>query len=1095
MFANCKKLLIAALAVLAFASSAYAQGRGGVVKGTVVDATGEPLIGAAVIEKGTTNGTMTDVDGAFSITVRTSPVTLVVNCMSYIEKEVQATAGSTISVTLEDDSQTLEEVVIVGYGTQKKVNLTGAVTSINFDEKINSRPVTNVSSALNGLSAGVSVTQSSGKPGESATIRVRGIGTLNDAQPLVLVDGVEWDMDNVNPADIENISILKDASSTAIYGALGANGVILITTKRGNGEPKFAYNGYASLQHAINKLSYVIDYADHMEYANENAWQREAPQPYSEASIELWRNAKNDPNGYTGANAYPNYICYPNTDWFDVLFNPAFSYNHHLSMSGSSKNINYSFAFGYLDNPGVMNVIDGMDSGEKKITLQSRVEGKVGDWLSVGMNVQARRSNLGIASVENSFNSISGTVSGFWPAGQNMRFGTAANIAEEGTSANNLLEKACGSDGEKIVMDANLSAFFTANIMKGLTLEGKYNYQLFNQDTRNWTVKVEKFNFNQNSLLETTNLDSATISASNSRSERTNAELLLRYNEQFGDFNVGALAGFSSQEYQYHTFSTSRKGMTSWELHEISTASTLNSAGSSSTNWAMESFFGRVNVNYKERYLAEFNARYDGSSRFSPQARWGFFPSASAGWRINKEEFMEDTAGWLSNLKLRASWGKVGNCRTNDYAWQATYRIAKVIVDGSPSTVLSVGKIGNEELEWETTTSTDLGLDLGFFKDKLTAEFDFYDKNTTGILFTPEMYLTMGSREGSTQNIASVNNKGLEFTLKWSDTIGDFFYSVGGNLSFNRDMVTKNKGKPTKEWQLRYDETGAPIIDEETGEQARTYYSNIGEVSIGGFGGQICEGHKLGETYFFKLYHGNGKGYTGGEVDPNAGPVDGMIRTESDYDWVQAMLDAGYTFCGCKKLLRNSFWYGDYLYEDANGDGQYGDTNDQNFTGHSYTPSTNFAVNISLGWKGFDFYTLISGSAGFWLLDIAYAAPAVSRPVYKYMAEDHYFYDPENPGDPRTNLKATYPRFGSTSSAASDAWEYKGDYIKVKNVQLGYTIPQRITERINIDKLRFYVSGDNLFTFTKYPGMDPELGTSVTYPLLKQYAVGVQMTF
>lgn len=1066
------------LMLAAMAFNVWAQG-GQPVTGKVCDSSGQPLVGAVVLQVGTENAVMTDVDGTYSLMLKGNGAVLSYQCMSYRTVEQAAQAGAVIDVVLEDDANVLEETVVVGYGVQKKVNLTGSISSINFDDKVVSRPLTNVSGALAGLSAGVDVSQSSGRPGSSATIRVRGLGTLNDSRPLVLVDGVEWDMDNVNPADIENISILKDASSTAIYGALGANGVILITTKSGKGRAKVSYNGYVSLQNAVNKLAYVTDYATHMELANEFCEQKAQPAAYSEASIEMWREAAANPSG-TNSYGILNSVAYPNTDWFDVLFSPGFAHNHHLSVSGSSGKTSYSAALGYLGNEGVMNMIDGVDCGEKKFTFQSRLSCNIADWLTIGANIQGRRSNLGVADVEKSFSYLGSTVPGIYPGGDGARFGGPANIAEEGTSAANLLRDAYGADGKNVVTDASLSANFVARIVEGLTFEGKYNYQFSMNNRKSWTRYSELWNMSNNTLINKYSLDAQTATNTLSMSDRHNFELILRYDTLFGsDHRFGAIAGYTGQVSRSEQTSATRKGYTSWDLHDLSTMTSDYSSSGTSSEWAMMSFFGRINYSFRERYLAELNFRCDGSSRFSPQSRWGFFPSFSAGWRINREPWMQGTSAWLSNLKLRASWGQVGNNRTSDYAWQASYRIIKILADGMETSSLAIGKIGNNDLRWETTTSTNIGLDMGFLQDRLTMELDLYDKQTSGILFTPEMFITMGFKEGSTQNIAAVNNKGVEITAKWSDTVGDFFYSVGANASFNRNRVTRYKGKLVKEWNSDH----------------TRYENNFGEVAISGFGGYICEDHMLGETYQFRMYRGTGAGYNGGEVDVNAGPKDGMIRTESDLDWVRAMTDAGYTFNNTNLVRVDGLWYGDILYQDVNGDGKYGETNDLCFSGHSSAPKVNYAFNISFGYKAFDFNALFSGAAGFYLVDVASMSPAPTRPMYRYVADDHYYYNPSNPADPRTNINSRYGRLTASSAAASDFWEYKGDYLKLKNIQLGYTLPERYAQRIRMDRLRFYLSADNLFTLTRYPGMDPELGTSKTYPLMRQYAFGIQLTF
>ena len=1042
--------------------------------GLVVDSQGEPVVGASVVQKGSkSNGTVTDVEGFYTLDVPRGS-SLEISCIGMVTQQVKA--GQQSVVTMSDDSNALNEEVVVGYGTQKKVNLTGAVTSINFDDKMNSRPLTNVSSALTGMSAGMAVAQSTGKPGSSATINIRGIGTLNDNQPLVLVDGVEWSMDNVNPADIESISVLKDASSTAIYGALGANGVILITTKKGSGKIKFNYLGSVTAQQAHNKLELVSDYPEHMRLANETAYQREMNPYYTQETIDMWEAAKKTPDAVNDYGT-PYSKAYPNTDWFDAIFDTGVSTNHHISMTGSSDKSNFAVSLGYYNNPGVMNIADGVDSGVKKVSFQSRIEGKVGNWLTLGANIMGSRSHLGMADTGTLFQYLALTVPGIYPGGENHIYGAPGN-PEESSNANNILKNS-DVGGRNIRKDANLQGYFIAKIIEGLSVEGRYDYQEYNQEANSWGTPTQLYNFTNNSVSWASTLDDAKINFANYRSERKSVDLIVRYNKTFGtDHEFAAMAGYNGQWYDYRNNNSSKRGMSSWTLHEQSTASINENINSYYTNWRMSSWFGRLNYAYKSRYLAEVNLRYDGSSRFSPDSRWGLFPSFSAGWRISEEAFMAKTRSWLSNMKLRVSYGKVGNNRTSDYAWQSTYKVTPVVLADAMVSGLKIDRIGNNNLEWETTKSFDLGLDLGFLNNRLTAELDYYTKKTTGILYSPSLYLTMGVKGGTTQNFADVSNRGFEATVNWNDHIGEVTYNVGANIAFNRNRVTKYKGQLEQYW----DENG-------------NYVNNIGEVSEAGFGtqGRIIEGHKMGDTYLKRPYSGTGN-YNGGELDVNAGPKDGIIRTEQDLQWVKAMIAAGYKFEGKTVVRRNNLWYGDLIYADTNGDGNYGDSNDYRFTGHSNTPKTNYSFHFSAAYKGFDLYALFTGAAGFYLY---YQPNFTIQPgygAYKYIADDHYYYDPENSSFP-TNVSAKYPRLGGTNSSTSTFWEYKGDYLKLKNLQLGYTLPATLTQHLSIDKIRFYVSAENLCTWTSYPGMDPEMGNAVTYPIMKQYSFGMQLTF
>lgn len=541
-------------------------------------------------------------------------------------------------------------------------------------------------------------------------------------------------------------------------------------------------------------------------------------------------------------------------------------------------------------------------------------------------------------------------------------------------------------------------------------------------------------------------------------------------------------------EYRTWGWGVSKQGATDWTLNDLGTYETLSGSSSTAKNgWGLRSYFGRVNYAYKNRYLFEANLRADGSSRFGSNNRYGIFPSFSAGWKIHEERFMEGTEDWLSNLKLRASWGKAGNNQgIGNYAWQAVYATQNVVVDGSGSKGLYISSLSNADLKWETTATTDIGLDMGFFDNRLTAEIDYYRKNTTDILYTPTIYMTMGEVSGVPSNLGSVVNKGVELALNWKSRIGkDFSYYAGVNFSYNKNRVTRFKGDLVKTWT------------------DGVYTNNLSDVTAGYGSGKLCEGHALGEHYLRRLYKGNGRGYRGGAVDVNAGPKDGMIRTQQDFEWVQAMLETGYTFNGVTALSKDQLWYGDLIYADRNGNGNYGDDNDMDFNGRTSTPSYNLGVNLGFAWKGLDFNMTWSGAFDYYIIwnALYYNGTQTTNGhgISERVADNHYFFDPENPADARTNLKGAYPRltFGTPGDnrQASEFYEYKGDYLKLKNVQIGYTLPSRITKKFYVQQLRFFVSGENLLTITDYPGLDPEKGSAIGYPLMRSVTFGAQITF
>jgi TonB-linked SusC/RagA family outer membrane protein len=651
-----------------------------------------------------------------------------------------------------------------------------------------------------------------------------------------------------------------------------------------------------------------------------------------------------------------------------------------------------------------------------------------------------------------------------------------------------------GSTGFNTVWRLNATGYLILSPLKGLNVEATFNYSPTFTDKSSYSRQNGYWDYVTDERFSESALEKASITNSSARTWQQSAEVVARYNTTINKaHDLGAMLGFSSMEYMSKSFSISRQGATDWALHELSTYETLTSSSSSSpAKWGLNSYFGRVNYAYKSRYLLEANLRADGSSRFGSDNRWGWFPSFSAGWRLMEESFMENLSDTFSNLKLRASWGRMGNNSIGNYDWMANYVTGNVVMDGSGSKGLYRSSLSNSKLHWETTTTTDIGLDFGFFDNRLTGEVDWYNKYTTDILYHPATYLTMGVISSAPANLGKVRNRGVEVSLNWRDKIGkEFQYNAGVNFSYNDNKVLKFKGVLNKYWST--DADGNKV----------SYVNNFSDVAESGFGGYISEGRKLGETYMYRVYHGTGEGYTGGAVDVNAGPKDGMIRTEEDMKWVKAMIDSGYKFGGMSTISKDQLWYGDRLYADRNGDGNYGDTNDRDFTGHSYVPLYNLGINLGASYKNIDLSMVWSGAFGHYLswTTSYYNTTLISHGygIIQHIADDHYFYDPTNPDDARTNINGKYTRltYGTVNNnnLQSDWNEYKANYLKLKNVQLGYTLPQSFTKKFCVGKLRAFVSMDNILTITSYPGMDPEIGTSIGYPLMRQISFGGQITF
>ena len=1072
---------------LTFPCALYAQ-RGQVVSGKVTDSDGQALPGVIVIsDKAPGSGTTTGLDGLYSINAG-QDATLTFKCMGFTDHSEKVGSRTEVNVTMNDDNLMLEETVVIGYGVQRKVDLTGSVAVVDFGKTSGGRSIVSPSAALAGTAAGMTVTQGSGQPGkDAASIVIRGLGSFSTGavSPLVLVDGVEWNLDNVNPNDIASISVLKDAASISIYGTRGANGVILITTKSGEeAKTSISYSFKGIRQTAHCDLRLVSDYADHMSLMNEACDNVETSRIFSQSNIDLWREAKKNPNALN-ANGIPNYVAYPNTDWFEELFQPGFSQEHNLTISGGSKKIHYLMSGGYLDNEGVMGRF-GIDSSTKKYHARINLDSKINDWITAGARVFAMRQTYGLAGVSGAFGALYQTTPGIYIGTVNA-WGTPALNSEESTNANNIFANLYGAGGYNVATRINGSAFvkFQAG---DFSLEATGIYTPAFAEAHSYTRPNGRWNYTDDVQMSATSLKYASSSFSTSRNYALQADLLARYTKEFGIHKLQGLLGYSARKYEGWGWGLTRRNATDWSMNDLDTYSEPYSySNTPRSGFGTQSVFGRVNYNFDDKYLLEANFRVDGSSRFGPGKKYGFFPSVSAGWRIDRESFMEGTRDWLSALKLRASWGRAGNDNgLGNYSWQASYSTTDIVLDGEIGKGLYIAALGNDQLGWETTTSTDIGLDASFLDGKITMDIDWYHRRTTDILYTPTIYYTMGEVSGAPANVGSLWNSGVELALTYKGSAGkDFSWELGMNASYNKNMVSTFLGPLVKEWR------------------DGKYYNNLANVSTGALSGKLVEGHMIGEHYLRHVYHGNGKGYVKGGVNPKAGPVDGVIRTETDFNWVQAMMDSGYTFAGCSSLSKDQLWYGDIIYEDADGDRNYGDDDDCVFNGHSTSPAVTLGINAGVSWKNFDFSMTWSGAFGFWIIwnsDYYNGSGMLNGyALAERVASDHYFYDPSNPSDPRTNQKGYFPRltYGTdvNNRIASDYWEYKGDYLKLKTIQLGYTLPRNITGKAKISGLRFFLSGENLLTITSYPGLDPEIGAAIGYPLMRQFTLGGQITF
>lgn len=1054
------------------------------ITGTVLDATGMPVIGANIMVKGTTNGTITDMDGKFSLDVPKG-ATLVVTYVGYTNQEISVGNQKKLSITLREDSEALDELVVVGYSTQKKVNLTGSVSTVSFDDKLTSRPVTDVSQMLNGASPGLQIMQSSGEPNaESFSYNIRGVGTLNSSSPLILVDGMEQSISMVNPSDIASVSILKDAASCAIYGNRGANGVILITTKSGSdGKISISYDGTVSYNEPFKIIHTISDYVPYMKLMNESANNLGNSDIFSQSSIDLWEAANADPNG-TSASGYPNYVAYPNTDWWDEIYTKQWMQKHSISLNGKEKKTGYSMSFSYIDNPGVVK-----KTGYQRYMGRVNLYSDITDWLRVGTRTWGNVTDRDVSSSGSGFFNSINTMKMLpctYPY-YDGKYGAPEGPEDDPQSHNPLWDMAV-SDGHDKYTQLYTDWYAQVKFLKHFTYNFDFYYKDLRREKKTVDTSIGKYSFLKGAY-STGAADPSTLYTYMyyTRENTTKLNHLLNYNQSFGGHDVSAMIGYEEQTYKYRVTDVSKLGLTDAGVNDLDAATTPYSTSGYGTEYTARSVFGRMNYAYKGKYLFEFNLRYDGSSRFAPDYRWGAFPSFSAGWRMSEEAWL-NSVDWLSNLKLRASWGKLGNNSIGNYDWQSVYSSANYSTGQAITSGIAITSIANAALTWEETAVTNVGIDYGFFDNRLSGNIDIYNKLTSGILYTPDMFMVMGTATAPKENIAEVTNRGVEFELGWQDQIGEnFSYSIRGQFSFNKNFVSKYKGKLERGWNADHTE----------------YSTNIGDVSTGSTT-RVIEGHTINEFYLPNVYKGNGSYFNAdGSVNVNGGPKDGMIRTENDMKWLQAMVDAGHSFQPYNNIAQNALWYGEYIYADANGDGIYGNSYDSEFQGTSTAPKYNFGLYASANWKDFDFSMTWGGAAGFSIYYYSTSRNS-SETTYGYaipdaVAEDHYFFDPANPSDPRTNTTSKQPRLvnlsGAQSSANSSLHLEKGNFAKLRNLTLGYTLPRELSKKFFVERLRVYVSGENLFAITGFSGQDPEMRTTVGYSTMRQYAFGINVSF
>jgi len=1065
-----------------------------VIRGTVTDTAGKPLGGVSVKIEGKKTGTLTSQDGHFHIEANAGDV-LEFDYIGYTEQKITV-SGSDISVQLREVSSGLNDVVVVGYGTQKKADLTGAVATVS-SRQLEDRPITNVSSSLQGLAPGVYIRQSSGAPNKNgASIQIRGVSSLNSPAVLVLVDGIIGSMDDVNPLDVESVTFLKDAASASIYGALAGSGVILVTTKKGKaGKPFVSYSGNMASETPTGLPDYVTNSVQYMNILNEAFLNVGVQAPFGAATIQAWDSAAKIPNQLTPLGV-PNYVAYPNTNWNNVMFNNNWMQTHNVTLDGGDENTTYHLSLGYQYNPGLI-----ARSSNTTYRVRANVESKIGKNITVGTQTFGYISYAGLANLNTVYTFFNSATPTIYPYYNGWFGGTSA--AGDKTTVNNLeqyLYTTLGKPTPTTVI--NTSWYGKVNIIKGLTFEPTFNYQqqTVTSNTSTNQAASGRMNFlSMQPISPLTPVTQLTTSFSYAKTWSYTLQSLLRYNTTINNVhNIGAFVGFNQYYWEADSAGYTNMGLIDASVPAPSSAtSVVGIPTGNRVNNAMRSLFGRLNYNYKDKYLLEANIRRDGASVFGVNNKYGNFPSVSVGWNLTKEAFLSGLQSHdIQALKLRASWGKNGNIYPNNY-YPALYLYAPVPYSfgGQATTGIWGQQIPNASLQWESMAQTDIGIDATALRSRLDLTIDWYKRNTSGIIFQPPFDITAGAGIPPLVNSASMTNSGIELGLKWSDKVGSVSYSIGGNISYNyRNVVTRYKGKLIT--SLTTDNNGNKVFNTNFGAVAKQSGPNV-----------IVEGHMFNEYYMQTLYKGDGSYKAGGTATATNGPKDGMIRTPDDLAWVQAMQADGHTFQPTNTVGQNQLYYGDFIYADNNGDGIYGNTNDQTFINKSPVPKIVYGFNTDIEWKGITFSTNWAGDGMIWYywngggFNSNNIIAGVNIPVRNI--QNRYFYDPNNPTDPRTNINGTQPRIKSSDAidnVANNFWLYNAAYLRLTNLRIGYNLPEKMLGGLAdyIHKVNVYVSGENLLTITKWPGQDPAMGAlsgSNSYPTLKTYSLGLNVVF
>lgn len=1017
-------------------------------KGSVKDDKGEPIIGASVMIKGTTNGTITDLDGNFTINDLPDSAELEISYIGYKTLTYLASDSKLKNIIMQEDAETLDEVVVVGYGVQKKANLTGAVSSVKMDEVLGNRPVSSVGNVLMGAMPGLQVTGSSGQPGAAMKFNIRGVNSINAGSPLVLVDNVEMDINLLDPNDIESISVLKDAASSAIYGARAAFGVILVTTKKGakdthfsiNYSNNFSFNKATNLPRKASPLQTVRAYKDAGTISSQSG---QDVDKWLELLKEYNDNPSMYPDGYTTIDGLRYNL--QETDLFEDMMETGFQQTHNISVTGGSPKISYRMSAGVLNNNGIL--ATDKDT-HKRYNVSSYIRSELYSWITPELDVKYTKSKHGLPNTTAAYGIWGGAIAfpSYFPLG-NM------DINDESLPINtprNFIELAAPETNE--FNNLRILGKVTLTPIKDLQIIGEYN---FNKKTHDITTFDKKFDYAHGAQFrKEQSVSNSKYTVENRATDYNAINIYGNYGKTFNQHDFNVMAGFNQESSKYHTLKASRTDMINEELPSLSQATGDYFNVDSFEEYNVRGLFYRLNYSYAGKYLLETNGRYDGSSKFPKDNRFGFFPSVSIGWRLSEEGFMDWSKKYLSNFKLRGSYGNIGNQSIKPYEFVPGMEsvLANWIVNGLAATTLNSPALVSNNFTWEKVSTLDVGFDIGLIDNRLNVVFDWYQRDTKGML-APGMELpgVLGAK-APLQNSADLRSKGWELSIDWHDKIGNVQYYLGFNLYDSKTKITK-------------------------------YNNEVGLLGKDSRGGTIYRTDmELGEIWGF---------------------VTDRLYQESDFDELGKLKE------GLPKVEGFNPKPGDIMYKDFDNNGIINegkktiyDSGDSRIIGNN-TRRYQYGIRGGASWKGISFSFVMQGvgKRDLWAMnELAYPFYDAYSTIFDSQLD---YWTPEH-------TDAYFPRLYEKSEGNTKAnqrvqtrYLLNGAYLTLRNISLSYAFSQKLLAPYGIKNLYVFFSGENLFTLDQLPkGMDPErvvtdnLGSrGFTYPYMRQYSFGINITF